>query len=321
MHHITFRTLSVALIGLSTLAMGADYPDKSIRWILPYPPGGGTDFIARPIAQKLSDNLGRQVLIDNRGGANGTLGMEMAAQAAPDGYTIVMAITAQAAINPTFYPKLPYDPMRDYVPITLLGTAPYVIVVNPSLPVKSLPELIALAKSKPGQLNSASSGTGGIPHLALEMLKTAAGVNIVHVPYKGGGPATTDLLGGQVQIMFSTISSLLQHIRSGRLRAIAVTSAERLPTLPDVAPVAQTLPGYEATTFFAMLAPAGTPTPIVNRLNREFVRVLASPEIKEKLDSYDFQIIGSTPDQLALYMRNEIARWAKVIKESAIEPE
>ena len=321
MHHITFRTLSVALIGLSTLAMGADYPDKSIRWILPYPPGGGTDFIARPIAQKLSDNLGRQVLIDNRGGANGTLGMEMAAQAAPDGYTIVMAITAQAAINPTFYPKLPYDPMRDYVPITLLGTAPYVIVVNPSLPVKSLPEMIALAKSKPGQLNSASSGTGGIPHLALEMLKTAAGVNIVHVPYKGGGPATTDLLGGQVQIMFSTISSLLQHIRSGRLRAIAVTSAERLPTLPDVAPVAQTLPGYEATTFFAMLAPAGTPTPIVNRLNREFVRVLASPEIKEKLDSYDFQIIGSTPDQLALYMRNEIARWAKVIKESAIEPE
>ena len=302
-------------------AFGQNYPIKPLRLVLPYPPGGGTELIARPLAQKVSESLGQQIIVDTRGGANGNIGMELAAKAPPDGYTIVLALTAQLAINPSFYSKLPYDPVRDYAPITLLGTAPYLLVAHPSVPAKSLPELIALARSKPGRLTFASSGNGGIPHLAFEMLKSTAGIDLIHVPYKGGGPALIDLIGGQVQLLINTISPLLPYIHSGKLRAIAVTSAKRSRTMHGLPAIAETLPGYEVSTMYGVLAPARTPKAIVNTLNAAFVNALRVSEIRERLAAYDFEPMGSTPEQLGDRMRSEIAKWAKVVKDTGARPD
>ncbi len=312
---------SIALVVVALPGFGQSYPVRPIRLVIPYPPGGGTTLIGRPLAQRVSDSLGQQLVVDNRGGANGTVGMELAAKAPPDGYTIVLALTAQLAINPSFYPQLPYDPVRDYAPVTLLGTAPYLLVAHPSVPVKSLKELIELARSKPGQLTFASSGTGGIPHLAFEMLKSIAGIDMIHVPYKGGGAALPSLIGGQVQFTISTVSPVQPHVRSGRLRAIAVTSAKRSQTMPELPTIAETLPGYAVSTWYAVLAPARTPQTIVARLNGAFVKALDIPEIKETLLTYDFEAIGSTPEQLGQYIRSEIARWAKVVKASSAKPD
>lgn len=294
------------------------YPTRPVRVILPYAPGGAGDLIARPLAEKLSGRLGQQVIVDNRGGANGNIGMELAAKASPDGHTIVFALTAQLAINPAFYAKLPYEPTRDYAPITLVGTSPYLLTVNPSLPIKSVKELITLAKSKPGQLAFSTSGTGGVPHFAGELLKSMAGIDILHVPYKGGGPALLDLIAGQVQMNFAVILAGMTHVRAGRLRAIAVTSAKRFPDIPELPAIAETVPGYELSTWFSLLAPTGTPRAVLVRLSNEIAGVLAIPEMRANLLANGFEPIGSTPDELLKHIRSEMIKWAKVVKESGV---
>ena len=310
-------TVLAALLALPFQASGQNYPAKPLRLIVPYPPGGGTDLLARPIAQKLGESLGQQVIVDNRGGANGTIGMDLAAKAPADGYTLVLALTAQLAMNPAIHKKLPYDPVRDYAPVTLLGTTPYVLTVHPSLPVKSVRDLIALAKARPGQLAYSSSGNGGIPHLASRMLEGMAGIAMVHVPYRGGGPALVDLIAGQVQLNFAVIPAAKPHVEAGKLRAIAVTTAQRSKAAPGVAAIGETLPGYEVSTWFGILAPARTPASAIGALNREIVRILHLPEMQDRLP-VGFAPIGSTPEAFAGFIRKEIAKWAKAIRESGI---
>lgn len=293
------------------------YPSKPVRLVLPYPPGGGTDTIARPLAQRLSEHMGQQVVVENRGGAGGNIGMEAAARAAPDGYTIVMALTAQLAVNPSLYRKLPYDPIKDFAPITLFAEGPYILVVHPSLPVKSVKELIALARARPNEITVASSGNGSGGHLAAELLKSMTGIRMVHVPYKGGGPALVALLSGEIQVLFSTYASGRGHIESGRIRALAVSTAKRPAVIPDLPTVAEAgVPGYDSGVWYALLAPAGTPRAIVARLNTEIVRVLNEPQYRKMLFNAAITPIGSTPEALARYIRKETAKWAKVVEES-----
>ena len=297
----------------------AGYPGKPIRLVLPYPPGGGTDTIARPLAQRLSDNLGQQVVIDNRGGAGGAIGMELVARSAPDGYTIVLAITAQLAVNVSLFKKLPYDPVRDYAPITLLATGPYLLVVHPSVPVKSVKELIALARARPGELTYASSGNGSGGHLAAELLKTMAGIKMLHIPYKGGGPALIDLLSGQVQVLFATYAAGRGHIQSGRIRALGVTTSKRPAAIPDLPTIAEAgVPGYDSGVWYALLAPAGTPRDVVAKLNGEIVGALNHPEFHKMLVGRAIDPIGSTPEELGKYIKSEIVKWAKVVKDAGV---
>ena len=293
------------------------YPDRPVRMLLPYPPGAGSDAFARLIAQKLADNLGQQVIVDNRGGAGGNIGMELAAKATADGYTLVFALTSQLAINPALYPRLPYDPLRDYAPITLIGSAPYVLVVHPSLAAASVAELIALARSRRGQLTFASAGNGSGAHLAAELLKSLAGIEMIHVPYKGAGPALPDLISGQVNLMFATHAATGQHVRAGRLRALAVTTAKRSPALPELPSVAEAgVPGYDSSVWYGLLAPAGTPTAIVGRLNGEVIRVLAAPDLRERIAIEAIEPAGSTPEAFKSHIARELAKWAKVVADS-----
>jgi len=296
----------------------ASFPSKPIRLILPYPPGGGSDTLARPLAQRVSENLKQQVVVDNRGGAGGNIGMELAAKSPADGHTIVFALTAQLAVNPALYKKLPYDPVRDFEPITLLATGPYILVVHPSLPVHSVKELIALARSRPGQLTYASSGNGSGGHLANELLNSMAKVKMLHIPYKGGGPALVDLIAGNVQVLFSTWASGRPHIESGRIRALAVSTAKRLSgvNLPTVAEAG--VPGYDAGVWYAFLAPAGTPKDIVAKLNTEILRAAAHPEFRAVLERSAIEPVGSTPEELAKFMKTELVKWARVVKEADV---
>ncbi len=308
----------------SSLAIAApsfaqSFPAKPIRLILPYPPGGGSDTIARPFARKMSENIGQQVIVDNRGGAGGNIGMEAAARSAPDGYTVVMGLTAQLAVNPGLYRKLPYDPVRDFEPITLLANGAYLLVAHPSLPVKSLRDVITIAKKRPGELFYASSGNGSGAHLASELLNTMAGISIVHVPYKGGGPALVDTISGQTQLLFATPIASAGHLQAGRLRAIAVSTTKRVNSMPDVPTAAESgLPGYDSGVWYGMLAPKGTPREIVARLNEEFRKVLADPGIRDFLTKSGVEPEGSSPEELGKYMRSEIDKWAKVIKTANI---
>jgi tripartite-type tricarboxylate transporter receptor subunit TctC len=300
-------------------AQTAGYPSKPVRLVLPYPPGGGSDTIGRPLAQRLAENLGQQVVVENRGGANGNIGMEAAARSAPDGYTIVLALTAQLAINVSLYKEIPYDPVRDFEPITLFGTGAYILVVHPSLPVKSVKELIAFARARPGEIAYASSGNGSGGHLAAEMLKSMAGVNLLHVPYKGGGPALMDLLAGNVQVLFATQLVSGPHIQSGRVRALAVSTPQRSPGLPDLPTVAEAgLPGFDSGIWYGILAPAGTPREIIARLNNEIVRVLNQPDYRDFLVRNAVIPIGSPPDELGRYIKSEIVKWAKVVKDAGV---
>ena len=318
--------ITTALVGavLSLAAVGAqaqsaaNFPSKPIRLVIPYPPGGGTDTIGRPLAQRLGENLKQQVIFDNRGGAGGNIGMEIVAKAPPDGHTIVFALTAQLAVNPSLFKKLPYDPIKDFEPITLLATGPYILIVHPSLPVKSVKELIALARSKPNQITYASSGNGSGAHLANELLDSMAHVKMVHIPYKGGGPALVDLLAGNVQVLFATYAASKPHIESGRVRALAVSTAKRLTgvDIPTVAEAA--LPGYDAGVWYAFLAPAGTPKDIVSKLHSEIVRALNHPDIKAVLARAAIEPIGSSPEELTRFMKSEIVKWAKVVKEANV---
>jgi len=294
-----------------------NYPVKPIRMVVPFPPGGATDIMARGVAQRLTEVWGQPVVVDNRPGAGGNIGSELVAKAAPDGYTLEMGTVGTHAINPSLYSKMPYDHVKDFVPVILVAGVPNVLVVNPSVPANSMQELIAYAKANPDKLNFASSGSGTSIHLSGELFKVMAGVQMRHVPYKGSAPALQDLLGGQVQLMFDNLPPSLPQIKAGKLRALAVTTAVRAPALPDVPTIAESgLPGFEASSWFGVLAPAGTPPAIVTKLNAEIAKWLATPEAKEKMLAVGASIAGGTPEDFARHIATETAKWAKVVQES-----
>ena len=311
-------TISVAvlpvLLAVAAGAMAQPYPARSIRVIVGFPPGSGADITARVIGAKAGEALAQQVIVDNRPGAASNIAAELAAKAPADGYTLFIGTVANT-INATLYPRLPFDFARDFAPVALTTAAPNVLVVHTSVPAKSVKELIALAKSRPGQLNYASAGTGTAPHLSGELFNAMAGIRMVHIPYKGSPPAVTDLLAGEVALMFSPSSTVLPHVKTGRLRALAVTTAARLPSLPELPTVAESgLKGYETITWFGFVAPAKTPQAIVARLNAEIVKVLALPEVRSPFAIQGIEVIGGTPEQFASYIRDEITKWAKVIR-------
>lgn len=315
--------LAASLLSAAVLSLGAatavaqNYPTKPIRLIVPFPAGGVADFLARTIAQKLTERLGQQVVVDNRPGAGGNIGMEMAARAAPDGYTLATGSAGNLAINPTLYSKLPYDAIKDFAPISMGASFPNILVVHPSVPAKSIKELIVLAKSEQGQLNYASAGVGTPNHLAAELFKSMAGVNMVHVPYKGAPPAVYDLVGGQVSLMFSPLPLALPHIKTGRLRALGVTSTNRLAGLREVPTVAESgLPGYEAIAWNGIVAPAATPKEIITKLNAEIVRILNMSDVKERISADGSVPMSSTPEEFAAFVKTELVKWGKVIKAS-----
>lgn len=312
--------VGAALLFLPALPVAAQaFPSKPVRLILPYPPGGGSDTIARPVTRKISENIGQQVIVDNRGGAGGNIGMEAAARSAPDGYTIVMALTAQLAVNPSLYARIPYDPVRDFEPVTLLANGAYLLVAHPSLPAKTVKDVIAIAKKRPGELLYASSGNGSGGHLANELFNVMTGIKITHVPYKGGGPALIDTISGQTQLLFATPIASGGHIQAGRLRAIAVSTTKRVGTLPGIPTVSESgVPGYDSGVWYAILAPKGTPQNIINRHNEEFRKALGDPGIREFLTKSGVDPDGGTPDELGKYIRSELAKWAKVIKAANI---
>ncbi len=314
---------TLALLAAATgAAAQANYPTKPIRMIVPFPPGGPNDILGRVVASTLSGQLGQQVVVDNRGGAGGIIGAEIAARSAADGYTLLLSGTASMAINPGLHKKLPYDPLKDFAPVSMLGTAPSLLTVHPSLAVRSVKDLIALAQAKPGKLNFVSAGHGTPPHLAGELFKNMTGINMVHVPYKGGGPALADLLAGQVDLYFAGISSVLPFVKENRLRGIAVTSAKRTAVLPDTPTVAESgLPGFEIGNWYAVAVPAATAPAIIKRLNAEILVALTAPELKKRFFELAADPFGSTPEQLAAYNRSEITKWARAIKAAGITPE
>jgi tripartite-type tricarboxylate transporter receptor subunit TctC len=297
------------------------YPQKPIRMIVPFPAGGGTDILARLVGQRMSEALGQQIITDNRAGAGGTIGTDLAAKAPADGYTIIL-VSGSHAINPGLYPKLPYDTVNDFSAISQIATSPGILVVHPALPVKSVRDLIALARSKPGQLNYASAGNGTPPHLAGELFKTMARVDMVHVPYKGNVPAFADMLAGLVSLSFPSMPSAVPHVKSGRLRALGLTTAKRSPAAPEIPTIAESgLPGYESTSWYGMLAPARTPPAVVTRLHEVIVSVLGSADMKEKLAAQGLDAVGNTPREFEGVIKSEITKWAKVIKASGARPE
>lgn len=297
------------------------YPTRAVRMIVPFPPGGGTDLISRTVAQRLSETWGQPVVVDNRAGANGIIGTEAAARAKPDGYTLLVVI-ATHAINPSLYPRLPYDTAKDFAPITLMAQYPFIITIHPSLPAKTVKELIALARSRPGQLSYASSGNGSGPHLGFELFKSAAKIDVVHVPYKGAGPANIDLISGQVQLMFNNFLAAMPQIKAGRLRVLAVTSATRSQVMPDLPTLSESgVPGFDVTGWYVLLAPAGTPQQIVAKVQADTASTLRVPAVNTRLSSEGAQPIGSTPEQLTKFLANEERKWAKVIKDAKVAPE
>jgi tripartite-type tricarboxylate transporter receptor subunit TctC len=312
---------SIALASAASLACAQDYPNKPVRLVVPFLAGGSTDIVGRTVAQKLTGIWGQAVVVDNRPGGGTVIGTELVAKAAPDGYTLLVT-PAPFTINPSLLNKLPYDALNDFAPITLINTTPLVVVVNPGVPAKSIRELIALAKSKPGKLNFGSSGTGGSNHLAGELFNTMAGVKMVHIPYKGNAGALTDLVGGHVDVVFNGLTSALALIKGGKLRALAVTSLQRAATLPDVPTVSETgLKGFEAVAWNGLGAPAKTPRDVIVKINADVLKVVTSPELNERLKAEGSDPVGSTPEQYATFLRDEIAKWAKVIKFARVKPE
>ena len=306
-------------VGSHDIAAQNGYPQRPIRLIVPSAPGGGTDFTARTIGQKLGESIGQTVIIDNRSGAAGNIGVEIAAKSSPDGYTLVMPITS-FSINPHLYSKLPFDTVKDFAPVVLASSAPLFLVVNPSVPAKSVGELIALAKAKPGQLNYANSGNGTTAHLAGELLKKMAGVNLVSIPYKGGGPAVIDLIAGRVQIYFSTIPAALTQVQAGKLRGLAVTTTKRVNLIPEVPTVAESgLPGFEVVGWFGIFAPAATPRPIIARLNKEINSALSAPDTQQRFASQGLIPGVGTSEELGKFLRSEIQKWGALIKEAGIQ--
>lgn len=314
---------SLLTCGTTLPAAAADtYPARPVRMVVTFPAGGPSDVIMRIIGQRLTDRWGPPVVIDNRGGAGGILGTEIVARAAPDGYTFLLGTAGGMTINPALQAKLSYDPFRDFAPVAMLVNNPQILVLHPAVPAKTLQELVALAKSRPGQLNAASAGTGTATHLGLELLKLTAGINVVHVPYKGGAPAVTDLMAGQVQMLFVSIPSVLPHVQAGKLRAVAVSSAKRSASAPDIPTVAESgYPDFEYSNWNALFAPAGTPQQIVSKMNAEIVKILNDPEVNRRLTSQGADPAPGTPAALAKYMRTDHERWKKVISSAGIKPQ
>lgn len=303
------------------VATAGAYPSKPIRLVVASAPGGGTDFNARVVAPRVSENIGQTLVIDNRGGAGGTVGSDIVAKSPPDGYTLLM-VFVNFAIHPSLYPKLPYDPVKDFTPIMTLSATPLILVVNPRVPAKSIKDLIALAKTHGSKLNYAAPGVGSLGHLAGELLKSMTGVNITHVPYKGGGPSITALIGGEVQMYFSTMPAALAQVKAGRLRALAVTSAKRAASEPDIPTIAESgIPGYDVTGWFGVFAPAKTPRANIARLNAEFANALKTGEVRERLTHEGLQPLGGTPEALAAMLKNDVAKWGKVVREAGIKPQ
>jgi tripartite-type tricarboxylate transporter receptor subunit TctC len=299
----------------------AGYPSKPVRMVVPSSAGGGTDIVARIIAPELSKRLGQQVVIDNRPGAGTMIGIEVAAKSPPDGYTLLMGLST-LAINSALYKKVPYDPQRDFAPITQAVSSASIIVVHPSIPVKTLKELIAFARARPDQLNYASAGTGTYPHMTMELFLSMAKLKMVHIPYKGTAPAMIDMVAGQVATMAATILTGMPQIRAGRLRPLAITSAARSPIVPDIPTVAEAgLPGYESVQWYGMLAPARTPKDIITRLHGDTTRILQQPEIKARFAGDGADPVGSTPEEFSRYIQSELTKWAKVAREAGIQPE
>lgn len=316
---VVFATLPLFTAG-STLAQ--TYPQKPIRVLVPFPPGGGNDALMRVIAPKLSEALGQLLVIDNRPGAGGNVAAQTTAKSAPDGYTLLMGFSPILTINKSLYSKVDFDPIKDFAPITQLATAQYILVVHPFVPAKTVAELVALAKSKPGGLNYASAGIGTPLHLAAELFKRRAGVDIVHITYKGGGPATSAMLSGEAQIMFSSMASALPQVRSGRLRALAVTGLKRSLLAPELPTLSESeFPGFNVTAWSSLVAAAGTPRYIIEQLNNKTIKVLHLPDMREVINSVGYEPTGTTPEQLAEIIRSESAIWAKVIKDANIRAE
>ena len=318
------KTILTLIVGaaFSTAALAAEYPDKPVRMLVGFAPGGGTDATARAIAPKLTELLGQQVIVDNRPGATGNIATDIVSKSNPDGYTILMGTIAALAINPALYAKLPFDPVKDLLPVTRAVDSTNVLVLHPSVAAKSVKELIALAKAKPGALNCGSSGVGGAGHLALELFNLQTGTKIVHVPYKGGGPAMIDLLGGNIQLIFATAASAVGHIKSGKIRALAVTTLKRSPLVPDLPTVAETgLKGFEANNWYGILVPAKTSRAIVMRLNKDVSTALLTPDTKELLFKQGLDVAPESPEAFGAYIKSEGVKWAKVVKAAGLKAE
>jgi tripartite-type tricarboxylate transporter receptor subunit TctC len=324
MPRLTLKRSLLALIALASFttatAFAQTYPNKTIRMVVPFPPGGGNDIIARLVAEKLTTRLGQTVIIDNKAGANGIVGLTAVMQAAPDGYTLGIAAAGPMAVNPSLYDKLPYHPSKDFMPITNMVIYPLLLVTHPSVPAKTMTELLVLARAKPGTLFFASPGSGNSGHLAGELLNSLAKVNTVHVPYKGQGPATADLLAGQVQMLYSSIPSVLPMVREGRLNALAIGSAKRLASLPNVPTIAESgVPGYEAYSWIGIVAPLKTPPDIITKLNREIVAILQQKDVEDDLLRQGAVPVGDTPEHFGQYIKDEMAKWGAVVKSANIK--
>jgi tripartite-type tricarboxylate transporter receptor subunit TctC len=325
------RLLVTSMVGMPLLlsgmvAVGAsavdDYPSRPLRAIVPNAPGGGSDISGRTVAAALGEALGQQVVVDNRPGAGGTIGVSTAARAQPDGYTLLMGNISTHGINVAVFKSLPYDPVKDFAPVSMLGTTPNVLVVHPSVPAKTFKEFIAYAKANPGTIRYGSSGTGGSPHLAMELLKSLTGTDMLHVPYKGSGPVTIDLMSGQIHTTSASVSSQLPYIKSGKLRPLAVTSAKRSAQLPDVPTIIESgVPGYEVTIWYGLFVPAGVPQHVISRLNAELVKVLDTSTLKQRLANVGIEASSSTPAELGAFVKAEIAKWTKVVKISGVAPQ
>jgi tripartite-type tricarboxylate transporter receptor subunit TctC len=321
-HRLWWGALLLAALPACVHSAQSTYPTRPIRFVVPFAPGGNADTVSRTAGQKVAEALGQQVVIDNRSGANGNIGMEIVARAAPDGYSIVLGYIANVAIAPSLVTKLPYDPVKDYAPVTLLATAPNIIVVHPSVQARTMKELVALSRAKPKSVNFSSAGVASVGHLTGELFNTALGADLQHVPYKGSAQGVIDLLAGQIQMLIGGMSSVMPHIKGGRLRAVAVTGAQRSPAAPEVPTVAESLmPGFEATAWYGVLAPAGTPPAITTRLHSEFAKALALPDAKQRLENLGYVIVASPPDVFAAYIKTEIIKWAKVVKASGARAE
>jgi len=316
------RALAIVLLCTATLAGAQQFPAKPLHLIVPFPPGGGNDTVARAIAQQIGPDLGQPVVIDNRPGAGGSVGAELAAKAPADGYTLFLAGVGSHAVNPNLHAKLPYDPVKDFAPITLVASAPSVLVVNPAVPARTLAEFTSYARAHPGKLNYASNGNGSAAQLAAALYESMADVRMVHVPYKGIAPALTDLLSGEVQLMFGTIVALVPQIQAGKLRALAVTSRKRSSLLTDVPTLAESgLPDYEAGSWYGILAPAGTPREVIDRLHGAIVKALKQPDVAKRLAAEGAELIGSTPEEFAAHIKSEIARVGQVVRAAGIRIE
>jgi tripartite-type tricarboxylate transporter receptor subunit TctC len=310
----------VAALGASS-APAQGWPEKPVRYVVSTTAGGSSDTMARMMAPRLTELWGQPVVVENRPGAGGNLGTDIVAKSPPDGYTVLVGSVGPLAVNPHLFAKLPYDPLRDLAPVTLLAHVANVLVINPSIPVHNVKAFIAFARSRPGQLHFGSAGNGQSQHLAGELFNSMAGTKLVHVPYKGSAPALTDVIGGQIELTFTSLVSGVPHVRSGRLRGLAVTSLDRQPIAPDLPAIAETLPGFAVTAWFAMAAPAATPREIVNRIQADSARVLRAPDAAERLSALGAQMVLGTPEAFGVFLRSELAKWGKVIREAKIKPD